>query len=170
VVEERWAVLYCPPAMKRRWSAMVLSTVLAVLMLSVVPSGASSTAKQKPKYRVVVKIYGAKKITGGCKYTYRLVVKNTGRKKLKKVRVQFKPAEFIVAKSLGFKLTPGSNPEAHSTATWTLKNVRAGTTRRITIRMVYPPSTEGDFWGLQLSARGVGTSGFATKNTVVYYK
>lgn len=144
---------------KTRLAAAFFAAVLSSLILAsgVVSPGYSSTvtaAKIKPKYRLSAHLYGTPStITLNQPYSYTITIKNTGRLKLKKVSVWFANGFTVTGSSLTFKRLPRPNATVDwYYVKWTLTNLRAGATKRITIAVVYKIDHTGE--GFELRAQG----------------
>jgi hypothetical protein len=105
--------------------------------------------KQPPKliYKLSASIAGVpSKITLNKKYTYTISIKNTGNRVLNTVTVRYWNGTFVPNSArlpAGFKrmATPGGEAQE---IRGTLTNVRAGTTRKITLPVVYT-ATHGKY-------------------------
>jgi len=129
------------------------AVVVAMLATSAV-SGATRASNLKPKYRLSAHLYGTPStITLNQPYKYTITIKNTGRSKLKKVNVWYSNGFTVTGSSLKFKRLP--RPDATVDwyyVKWTLTNLRAGATKRITIAVVYKIDRGGE--GFELRAQG----------------
>ena len=159
--------------MLRRLAPAGLTVLGLVALVLAMPSFSGASAQTvKPKYRVSVRITGTfSHIVAEQPYNYTLTVKNTGRKVLKKYQVRFAPAQLMTSSSPTLKLLPTKDLSEQRRAARTFTNLRAGSTRRITVALVYPVCTDSRCMkGLSLSAQGIGNSAFANKvKGVIWY-
>jgi archaellum component FlaG (FlaF/FlaG flagellin family) len=134
---------------------LVTLAVLGALALLLAMASSGATAKIKPKYRLKVSISGnPSTITLDREYTYTITVKNTGRLKLKKVTVWYSNGYNVTGSSLKFTRLP--RPDATVPAyeiRWTLTNLRAGATKRITVQTIYKSDANGAE-GFEVRAKG----------------
>jgi archaellum component FlaG (FlaF/FlaG flagellin family) len=135
--------------------------VIGLLTLSIAVPSYSATTKLKPKYRLHVSISGTPStITLNKPYTYTITVKNTGKKALSKVNVWYANGHYVTGSSLKFARLPRPNGAVPwYEVRWILTNLRAGATKRITVKVVYKDNN-----GMEgIAVRAKGTPGGSTE-------
>jgi hypothetical protein len=181
-------VLYCLsnmslvqrlPVLRERSRGFALRKLFVIsfagVLVGCIATSVEAQAAKKPNYRVsvqVTSITSHTKVVPGRLYNIQLVIKNTGKKKIGKYQVRFSPGELMTYSSPTLKLLPQSDPAQHKKAARTFTNLRAGSTRRINVTLVFPACTASDGCAcrLSLSVQGIGNSAFGTKGTPVYWK
>jgi hypothetical protein len=134
-------------ASRKRVRLVLTLTTLASLLLVANSASYGAMAKTKPNYHLKVTISGIpKKIVLYKHYAYTIKIKNTGRLKLNRVIFHYKDGTYVVPPyPSGCKHVPGPSPHDESTVNCRLSTVKAGTTRRITLPVVYnDPSVATD--------------------------